>query len=258
MIIFKRKTTNFRLVQNRTFRFVIRTYYAGEHKFFNMNLPELVKTSDGSDTLYLSEIDEHFHSTHGAIQESNHVFIVAGMRTCKKQSLTIFEVGFGTGLNAYLTILEAITKGIIIRYITVEKYPLPKGIWESLNYPHLIENENSRFFEDIHEAPWNQEVNISHFFSILKLSADLTNLVLSTLPIFDLIYYDAFSPEKQPELWETSVFKQLADHCNPEAKIVTYCAKGAVRRSLKEAGFVPERIPGPPGKREMLRGTKSK
>ena len=223
-----------------------------------MNLPELVKTSDGSDTLYLKDIDEHYHSTHGAIQESNHVFIEAGLLTWNKSSLTIFEVGFGTGLNAYLSILESIKKELVIYYITVEKYPLPAEIWKSLNYPHIIENGNPLLFKNIHAAPWNQEVNITPFFSILKLSADLLLLDLLALPFFDLVYYDAFSPEKQPELWETSVFKQLADHCNPEAKIVTYCAKGAVRRSMKEAGFIPERIPGPPGKREMLRGTNSK
>ena len=223
-----------------------------------MNLPELIKTSDGSDTLYKKEIDEHYHSTHGAIQESYHVFIEAGLRTCNKPSLTIFEVGFGTGLNAYLTTLETITKEITIRYITIEKYPLPAEIWESLNYPDMIENGNPLYFKNIHDAQWNQEVIITPNFSILKLSSDLLMLDFSALPLFDLIYYDAFSPEKQPELWETSVFKQLANHCNPDAKIVTYCAKGAVRRSMKEAGFIPERIPGPPGKREMLRGTRLK
>jgi tRNA U34 5-methylaminomethyl-2-thiouridine-forming methyltransferase MnmC len=122
----------------------------------------------------------------------------------------------------------------------------------------MIENGNPLLFKNIHDAHWNLEVNITPNFSILKLSADLLMLDFSALPFFDLIYYDAFSPEKQPELWETSVFKRIANHCNPDAKIVTYCAKGAVRRSMKEAGFIPERIPGPPGKREMLRGTKSK
>ena len=222
-----------------------------------INLPELVKTTDGSDTLYFKEIDEHFHSTHGAIQESNHVFIEAGLSTCNKPSLTIFEVGFGTGLNAYITLLESIKKKLVIHYITVEKYPLPAEIWESLNYPKIIENGNPHLFKDIHNTLWNEDVNICPGFLFLKLQADLTILDFSTLPLFDLIYYDAFSPEKQSELWETSVFQKLSNHCNPEAKIVTYCAKGAVRRSMKEAGFVMERIPGPPGKREMLRGTKS-
>ena len=228
-----------------------------EYNLVNINLHEIVKTSDGSDTVFLKELGEHYHSTFGALQESLHVFIEAGLRKCNKTSLTIFEVGFGTGLNAYLTLSESLTSKISIRYITVEKFPLSREIWESLNYPVIIRKTNPHYFNNLHEAPWNQEVNITSEFSILKLSSDLTLLDLSELPLFDLIYYDAFSPEKQPELWETPIFRKLADHCLPDATIVTYCAKGAVRRSLNVAGFRPERLPGPPGKREMLRGTKS-
>ena len=222
-----------------------------------MNLHEIVKTNDGSDTLFQKELGEHYHSTFGAVQESLHVFIEAGLRRCNKTPLTILEVGFGTGLNAYLTILESLTNAQSIRYITVEMYPLSQEIWASLNYPEIIENANPLYFMNIHEAPWNQKINITPDFSILKLSSDLTSLDFSALPRFDLIYYDAFSPEKQPELWETKIFRKLADHCLPDAKIVTYCAKGAVRRSMKEAGFTTERLPGPPGKREMLRGSRS-
>ena len=228
-----------------------------EYNLVNMNLHEIVKTSDGSDTVFQKELGEHYHSTFGAIQESLHVFIEAGLRKINKNPVTIFEVGFGTGLNAYLTISESLTNKRSIRYFTIEKFPLPREIWKSLNYPVIIENANPMYFNSIHETPWNQEVNITSEFSILKLSSDLTHLDLSELPLFDLIYYDDFSPEKQPELWETQIFKKLADHCLTGAKIVTYCAKGAVRRSMKEAGFTPERLPGPPGKREMLMGTKS-
>lgn len=222
-----------------------------------MILPKLVKTSDGSDTLYHSGLGEHYHSIHGAVQEAVHIFIAAGLRTCDKTTLTIFEVGLGTGLNAYLTILEEHTNIRTIRYIAIEKFPLPAEIWGSLNYPQIIPNGHPLFFREVHKAPWGTEVNITPDFSILKLSLDLASVDYSTLPLLDLVYYDAFSPEKQPELWEPQIFKQLADHCNPGAKIVTYCAKGAVRRSLKEAGFAPERLPGPPGKREMLRGIKN-
>ncbi len=228
-----------------------------EHKLINMNLHEIVKTSDGSDTVFQKELGEHYHSTFGAVQESLHVFINSGLRYCNKTSLTIFEVGFGTGLNAYLTISESFTNEKSIRYITVEKYPLSQEIWKSLNYPEIMKDTNQLYFKNIHEAPWNQEISITTNFSFLKLSSDLTLLDFSALPPFDLIYYDAFSPEKQPELWETQLFKNLADHCLQDAIIVTYCAKGAVRRSLKDAGFIPERLPGPPGKREMLRATKS-
>jgi len=218
--------------------------------------PELVRTNDGSDTLFLKEIGEHYHSTFGAVQESVHVFIEAGLRQCLTQSLHLFEVGFGTGLNAYLTALEATKSRQVIRYITIEKYPLPLAVWEKLNYPSVIPEGDLKLFRKIHEALWNEEVKITNYFSILKLSEDLLSVDFSMLPKFDLIYFDAFSPEKQPELWATSVFCQLSGWCTPSAKIVTYCAKGVVRRSLQEAGFVMERIPGPVGKREMLRGTK--
>ncbi|HEY3389090.1 MAG TPA: tRNA (5-methylaminomethyl-2-thiouridine)(34)-methyltransferase MnmD [Prolixibacteraceae bacterium] len=216
---------------------------------------ELVKTADGSDTLFVRELNEHYHSTFGAIQESMHIFIQAGLQKCEKVSINLFEVGFGTGLNAYLTLLESIKTNQNILYITVEKYPLPSAIWTALNYKEIIPEGNPNLFRMIHEAMWNEKVKITDHFSILKLSSDLKDIDYSALPSFDLIYFDAFSPEKQPELWENSVFFQLADHCEFMAKLVTYCAKGVVRRSLIAAGFTTERIPGPPGKREILRGT---
>ena len=220
-----------------------------------MNIPELVKTADGSDTLFAREIDEHYHSTFGAVQESKHIFIEAGLRKCELTSINLYEVGFGTGLNAYLTLLESIKSNLSILYITIEKYPLPSKIWTALNYSEIVPEGNPLLFKLIHDAKWNEEVRITDHFTILKLSSDLTNIDYSKLPLFNLIYFDAFSPEKQPELWETSIFLQLASHSAFGAKLVTYCAKGAVRRSLIAAGFTAERIPGPPGKREMLRGT---
>ena len=223
-----------------------------------MNIPKLVKTADGSDTLFVSELDEHYHSTFGAVQESMHIFIKAGLQKCDQKPINLFEVGFGTGLNAYLTLLESLKTKQDIRYITIEKYPLPSEIWTSLNYTKIISEGNPSLFQMIHEAKWNEEVKITDHFSIFKLSADLVDVDYSKLPKFDLIYFDAFSPEKQPELWETSIFRQLASHCESEAKLVTYCAKGVVRRSLIAAGFTTERIPGPPGKREILRGTLDK
>jgi len=222
-----------------------------------MTIPELIKTEDGSDTLYLRELDEHYHSIHGALQESMHVFISAGMRMCNKPAITFFEVGFGTGLNAWLTALEAEKSNQRIRYITIEKYPLLPGIWEALNYPGFNQESDPELFRKIHQTAWNKEIKISESFSILKLSQDLTKVDYAGLPMFDLIYFDAFSPEKQPELWAIPIFQQLSDHCNSGALFVTYCAKGAVRRSLTGVGFQIERIPGPPGKREMLRGTKT-
>ena len=220
-----------------------------------MNIPELVKTADGSDTLFVREIDEHYHSTFGAVQESMHIFIEAGLHHCNQASVNIFEVGFGTGLNAYLTALESVKTNQSILYITIEKYPLPSSIWTSLNYPEIFPEGNPSLFHMIHNAAWNEKVKITEHFSILKRSSDLTAIDYSSFPMFDLVYFDAFSPEKQPELWETSIFLELASHCSHQAKLVTYCAKGVVRRSLISAGFTVERIPGPPGKREFLRGT---
>ena len=221
-----------------------------------MITPELVKTEDGSDTLFVRELGEHYHSTFGAVQESMHIFIKAGLRQFDQSPLNLLEVGFGTGLNAYLTVIETIKTKQIIRYITIERYPLPSEIWTTLNYPAIVPGGDPELFRMIHNAEWNKEVKITDYFSILKLSADLREVDYLALPRFDLIYFDAFSPEKQPELWETSIFCRLASQCSPAGKIVTYCAKGAVRRSLQEAGFHMERIPGPPGKREMLRGTR--
>jgi len=222
-----------------------------------MSAPELIKTSDGSDTLFVRELEEHYHSTFGAFQESNHVFIQAGLKNCEQPALTLFEVGFGTGLNAYLTLLETLKTEQTIRYITVEKYPIPPSLWEALNYPAMIAAGSPELFRKIHEAAWNEEVIITERFSLLKLCSDLSDVDYSALPLLDLIYFDAFSPGKQPELWTTSVFRLISQHCSPAAKFVTYCAKGEVRRSLNEVGFTTERIPGPQGKREMLRGTKA-
>ena len=222
-----------------------------------MKAPELVKTADGSDTLFVAELGEHYHSTFGAVQESMHIFIDAGLHKCKQSSINLFEVGFGTGLNAYLTVLDTLKTNQTIQYITIEKNPLQSEIWSALNYAETVPGGHPSLFTIIHEAKWNEKVKITDHFSILKLSSDLVGFDYSALPLFDLIYFDAFSPEKQPELWDTSIFSQLESHCFPKAKLVTYCAKGIVRRSLKEVGFIPERIPGPPGKREMLRGTKS-
>ena len=222
-----------------------------------MITPELVKTDDGSDTLFVRELGEHYHSTFGAVQESMHIFIEAGLRKCNQPLINIFEVGFGTGLNAYLTVLESIKTSQSIRYISVEKYPILEELWSAINYPGIIPEGNPLLFRMMHEARWNEEVKITDHFSILKLSTDLEDVDYSVFPLFDLIYFDAFSPDKQPKLWATTIFRQLASHCVPNAKLVTYCAKGIVRRSLIEAGFTTERIPGPPGKREMLRGTKN-
>ena len=222
-----------------------------------MATTEISKTDDGSDTIYNRDIGESYHSTFGAVQESMHVFISAGLRQMKNSAVSILEIGFGTGLNALLSLAESMRSGQTIRYIAIEKYPLSATIWNRLNYMEILPDSDPHVFNALHDADWNKQTQITDNFSLLKLSSDLLDLDYSDFPFIDLVYFDAFSPEKQPELWETIVFRKIAEHCNPGAKFVTYCAKGAVRRSLTEVGYTVERIPGPPGKREMLRGTKS-
>lgn len=213
---------------------------------------EIVQTADGSSTIFLPEIGEHYHSTYGAVQESMHVFLSSGLEKCSKTPLTIFEVGFGTGLNALLTADSHWAKEKKIHYITVEKYPVSETIWQQLQFP----SGEPSLFEALHRSVWEAKTPIHHGFDLQKLQRDLLTIDFRQLPLFDLIYFDAFSPDKQPELWSLAVFEKLYRQCNPEAVLVTYCAKGQVRRNMQQAGFVAERLPGPPGKREMLRGVK--
>lgn len=216
----------------------------------------LIKTDDGSHTLFLPEIDEHFHSTHGAIQESKHVYIDAGLKQMQKNELTIFEVGFGTGLNAFLTYLEAENTFLKINYYSIEKYPLKEELYQSLNYADEKGGNAGAVFQLMHHSTWNEPNEIDARFNLIKIDADITTFDFSNLPNFDLIYFDAFAPNKQPEVWATEIIQRLYKQCNPGGILVTYCAKGEIRRKLQSVGFKVERMEGPPGKREMLRGIK--
>ena len=218
-----------------------------------MNLINIKLTEDGSSTLYRPDLDEHYHSIHGAVQESMHVFIDAGLKKCTSNSLKIMEIGFGTGLNALLTILNADNKQII--YHTIEKYPLNKDIINDINYPYIINSEKAaNYFKKIHETPWNTDCNIDTNFILKKIEVDL--LEHNFEEGYDLIYFDAFAPNKQPELWNEDIFQKLFKSMNFNAILTTYCAKGSIRRTMISCGFKVERIAGPPGKREMLRGIK--
>lgn len=214
-------------------------------------------TEDGSHTLFVPELNEHYHSTHGAIQESMHVFIDAGLRECKKSEINLLEIGFGTGLNAFLTLLEAEKTSKKIDYTTLELFPLPFSEVEKLNYAQLTAPLQKEMFEKIHSAEWEQWQQITLNFLLLKLKLDFSN-PQNCHPSrkFDVIYFDAFAPEKQPEMWTDPIFNALYSVSNPDAILTTYCAKGSVRRMLQTAGFTVERLPGPPGKREMLRARK--
>jgi len=216
---------------------------------------ELQITNDGSHTLYAPEIDETYHSTHGAIQESTHIFINAGLKQCKRQCANILEIGFGTGLNAFLTAIEAEKSGREIQYFTLEKYPVPFEKTLQLNYSHQIPIKDSdSLFDKIHKAEWETEVQISTRFMLNKIQFDFT--AYQPDKTFDMVYFDAFSPEKQPEMWTQEQFQKIYNACNEGAILTTYCAKGSVRRALQAVGFKVERLAGPPGKREILRGIK--
>jgi tRNA U34 5-methylaminomethyl-2-thiouridine-forming methyltransferase MnmC len=212
-------------------------------------------TDDGSSTLYVPELKEHYHSTFGAVQESQHVFIKNGLKTLEKEKIRILEIGFGTGLNALLTLLAA-EKFQNIYYCGLELFPLNWQFIKQMEfgkYLRLTEKE-SNYFSKIHNSPWEEIIEISNNFSLLKLNVDLTQYNISL--VFDLIYFDAFAPQIQPDLWTEKIFTDLYNAMNKNSILVTYCAKGKVRRNMQNAGFKINRLPGPPGKREMIRAIK--
>jgi tRNA U34 5-methylaminomethyl-2-thiouridine-forming methyltransferase MnmC len=208
-------------------------------------------TEDGSHTLYLPEMDEHYHSVHGAIQESRHVFIDAGFEACTAEQPRVFEVGFGTGLNTLLTAIEAGKRGRKVRYTSVELYPLALEQALMLNYGKMLEEEE--LFANLHQTAWNESVAVNNSFDLRKIEADFASMPMAENE-YDLIYFDAFAPNKQADLWQPEIFDRLFRSLKPDGIFVTYCAKGVVRRMLQTSGFVVERLPGPPGKHEMLRG----
>lgn len=220
-------------------------------------LKEFRITEDGSHTIYLPEMDEHYHSIHGAIQESVHVYIEQGLLQTTKNELSILEIGFGTGLNAYLTYCYAKEMGISVNYFSLEKFPLTEAEYLQLNYPRTIFPEFSFVFEQMHRAGWNLVSDISPAFQLHKIQADLLNFKFNSRPQFDLVYYDAFAPGKQPEMWTDEIIHRVAASVKNDGILVTYCAKGTVRRAFAAAGFKMERIPGPIGKKEIIRGKKT-
>lgn len=213
------------------------------------------KTEDGSCTLFIPEINEHYHSTKGALTESKHIFIDKGLNHCVKEDINLLEIGFGTGLNAILTLIESNNSKRKIHYSSIEKYPLDMDTIENLNYSSFLNEEEIYLYYNIHKAPWNQYVKISPYFFINKIKDDFTLYNFSEK--YDIIYFDAFAPEKQPEMWKQELFDSLYNSLNENGILTTYCAKGIIRRMLQSAGFIVERLEGPPnGKREILRATK--
>jgi len=215
---------------------------------------EIKLTKDGSHTLFIPELNEHYHSTHGAIQEAIHVYIEAGLRFSDNDPIQILEIGFGTGLNAYLSLVEAEKAHRQVLYHTLERFPVEEEQVKILNYPEQIDYDQKDLFYKIHQAEWEKLCRITDYFSIKKLEGDLRNFNFNEK--YDLIYFDAFAPDIQPELWELDIFKKLYHCTNDDAIVVTYCSKGIVKRALRAAGFQVKRLPGPPGKHHILRATK--
>jgi len=215
---------------------------------------KIIITGDGSHSLFVPELDEHYHSTHGAIQESRHVFLKMGLNALPVKKIQILEIGFGTGLNALLTLLAANERKTLVHYTSLEKDPLHEKDFNLLNFGKLLHAED--LFNSIHLADWEHCVKISEFFHLKKLNSDLVTDPLPEEEKYDLIYFDAFAPNKQAEMWEKAVFKKIYDSMSEGGILVTYCAKGIVRRTMQAVGYTVERLPGPPGKFQMLRGKK--
>lgn len=219
----------------------------------------LEQTADGSATLFIPEMDEHYHSVKGARTESQHIFVDMGLKALTKDRVRVLEVGFGTGLNALLTLQATDELNVAVDYIGIELYPLSWEMVNALNY------SDSPLFELLHTIPWEQPTIISNKFTLTKVEDDINKLFVEqgidkkeeiNKP-FDLIYFDAFAPEKQPEMWSQELFDSLYNALSDGGVLTTYCAKGVVRRMLQAAGFKVERLAGPPGgKREILRATK--
>ena len=221
---------------------------------------KIIKTADGSTTIYLKDWDEHYHSKHGAIQEAYHVFLKMGLEPAIEKfgkELRLMEIGFGTGLNAYITLLEALLLGLDLRYTGVEAYPVAPEEWKSLNYTQSLEVTDTlaRLFERIHEGAWESEQEITPEFRLLKRKQLFHDI--SDTQAFELIYFDAFGARVQPELWGEEIFQKMHDALVSGGILVTYAAKGSVRRAMQKVGFTVEKLPGPPGKREMMRAIKS-
>jgi tRNA U34 5-methylaminomethyl-2-thiouridine-forming methyltransferase MnmC len=217
----------------------------------------IIVTDDGSNSIYSAQHGVTYHSRYGAVTESAHVFIAAGLRykAVMQQEIRILETGLGTGLNAMMTWLEAEKRSLAVFYTALEMFPVDMAAVEALNYPTLLDiPDRAADFHKIHQCPWEVEQKMSEAFHFTKHQAPIETY--RSPESFDLIYFDAFAPQAQPELWTEEVFQNMFDSLKPDGVLVTYCAQGEFKRRLKRAGFMVERLQGPPGKREMTRGYK--
>lgn len=212
----------------------------------------IVQTKDGSNTVLNTELGSTYHSRHGAITESKHVFLDKGLRKQLERQvtdITLLEMGLGTGLNALLTLKEVLQQPVRINYHSLELYPIPESVWSTFKLPNELSDFQTEF-EEMHTSDWGMKIQLSDNFEITKHQISLLDFVGDVR--FDVVYFDAFEPETQPELWTEEVFSRLFEMMNLEGVLTTYCCKGYVRRNMISAGFVVEKVAGPPGKREML------
>ncbi len=217
---------------------------------------EIITTRDGSTTIHLAELNESYHSKHGAIQEAYHVFIKNGLSLFKSESVAILEIGFGTGLNAFITYLESQKNNQIIDYVGVEAYPVALEEASQMNYVSELNAESeTELFQKIHTCDWDVQHHFSKTFSLTKRKQFFQDI--SDENAFDLIYFDAFGYSVQPELWSPEIFKKMFSAIKPKGVLVTYACRTSIKNAMKDAGFSVEKLPGAPGKREMLRAFKS-
>ena len=216
---------------------------------------KIITTLDGSTTIQLVDWEECYHSKNGAIQEAYHVFIKNGLHLMQGKSVSILEIGFGTGLNALVTLLEAQKSNLTIDYVGVEAYPVSLDEAMAMNYSKQLQMDTA-VFEKMHTAPWEETIPISPTFKLTKRKQFFDQI--TDLNQFDLIYFDAFGYQFQPELWSTEIFQIMFDALKTDGVLVTYAARGVVKRSMKEVGFTVSKVEGPPGKREMMIAFKKK
>lgn len=223
---------------------------------------KVIETRDGSSSLLIPEMNETYHSTHGAITESEYVFLKMGLDHFleihpEQKEISILEIGFGTGLNAWLTAWAVEDLDVEIDFTSIEKFPLEKELVDQLNYKDKKGSERAKkLFTDVHAAEWETSVKVSEQFALTKVQTDIFDFSPNH-ESFDLIYFDAFAPSKQPEMWTQEVLKKMFELLKPGGVFVTYCAQGQFKRDLKVVGFVTEELDGPPGKKEMTRGIKT-
>ncbi|PLX22682.1 MAG: SAM-dependent methyltransferase [Marinilabiliales bacterium] len=218
------------------------------------NKLHIKSTEDNSHTIYSARFNENYHSMHGAIAESLHVFIKSGLNYCQLKSIKIFEVGFGTGLNAFLTFLESAKKNLKIDYTSIELYPVDDSLIKALNYNTIISKDHTQIFNLFHSTEWNKKAVLSENFSLTKIKYDFNLHQFNDY--YDLVYFDAFSPDTQPQMWSMENFTKTYQALNKKGILTTYSSKGLVKNNLRNAGFKVYRIPGPKGKRHILRAIK--